>query len=445
MLPGGRAARDRPPLCDPLLPDDASIVTSWQPILSGPLADEARAGVEALGRCLRRPSADEPLDPFLANGCAGLALFYAYYALDRETAGESAAAEEHAETALEFLSQAMEGFSTRSSASLYDGLLGPPWVVEHLKGRLLDADEEDANEDVDVFLTEILAESPRRQLQNFDLMQGIVGAGVYALERLPRPAAVEILERVVQELVARAVEVDGGVTWWTDPELLSPEAQAEVPRGCYNLGVPHGQPGMIAFLALADAAGVTGATRAFLDRAVAYLLQARIPGTADFPSWLEPGGAARSVARSAWCYGNPGIAATLRVAARAVGEAAWERLAVELALGSAARPIEQTGVRDASLCHGSAGLGHQYNRLYQATGEERLADAARYWFRRALDDRQEGESVAGFLTLGYRSDGQVDMVESPGFLSGAAGIGLTLLAAVSPVAPDWDRVLLISS
>jgi lantibiotic biosynthesis protein len=30
----------------------------------------------------------------------------------------------------------------------------------------------------------------------------------------------------------------------------------------------------------------------------------------------------------------------------------------------------------------------------------------------------------------------------PGFLTGAAGIGLALLAAVSPVEPEWDRLLL---
>lgn len=32
----------------------------------------------------------------------------------------------------------------------------------------------------------------------------------------------------------------------------------------------------------------------------------------------------------------------------------------------------------------------------------------------------------------------------PGFLTGAAGIGLALLGAVSPVEPSWDRLLLCS-
>ena len=35
-------------------------------------------------------------------------------------------------------------------------------------------------------------------------------------------------------------------------------------------------------------------------------------------------------------------------------------------------------------------------------------------------------------------------MSEPGFLTGAAGIALALLAAVSDVEPAWDRVLLVS-
>ncbi|MCG8461087.1 MAG: hypothetical protein MI919_32790, partial [Holophagales bacterium] len=35
-------------------------------------------------------------------------------------------------------------------------------------------------------------------------------------------------------------------------------------------------------------------------------------------------------------------------------------------------------------------------------------------------------------------------VAARGFLEGAAGAGLGLLGAISPVEPDWDRVLMTS-
>ncbi len=149
--------------------------------------------------------------------------------------------------------------------------------------------------------------------------------------------------------------------------------------------------------------------------------------------------------RLAWCYGDPGIAATLLATARAVGEPDWEKEAIAIGLHSAARPEATALIRDAGLCHGSAGLGHLFNRLYQATGEERFAEAARHWLLHVMSFQVRGEGVAGYRAWevnpetkepGWRPDA--------GFLEGATGIGLALLGAVSNVDPAWDRVLLLS-
>jgi hypothetical protein len=134
------------------------------------------------------------------------------------------------------------------------------------------------------------------------------------------------------------------------------------------------------------------------------------------------------------------------VAARASGDVELEKLAVELALLAAARPADAAGVRDAGLCHGSAGLGHLFNRLYQETGEPRLAEASRRWFQAALEFRQPGVGLAGYRAFtmdeagiqeGWRDDG--------GLLEGVAGIGLALLGALSDFEPAWDRVLMLSA
>ena len=115
---------------------------------------------------------------------------------------------------------------------------------------------------------------------------------------------------------------------------------------------------------------------------------------------------------------------------------------MDLALLAARRPPEETGVVDAGLCHGAAGLGHLFNRLYQATDEPKLADAARYWFGRALEMRSPGSAGAGFSAL-LEPHSKLWRPE-PGFLTGAAGVGLALLAATSDVEPAWDRLLLLS-
>jgi hypothetical protein len=112
---------------------------------------------------------------------------------------------------------------------------------------------------------------------------------------------------------------------------------------------------------------------------------------------------------------------------------------------AAQRPPEQSGVRDAGLCHGAAGIGHLFNRMYQAMGDPTLGEAARFWFGRTLDMRRPGRGVGGYQAFHPVSPGDDTWVDDRGFLSGSAGIALALLAAVSPVEPAWDRVLLIST
>jgi hypothetical protein len=229
--------------------------------------------------------------------------------------------------------------------------------------------------------------------------------------------------------------------------LLPPWKRAIWPDGYYDVGVAHGVPGVIALLGLAHAAGVRpqGAGE-LLEQTVAWVLSHRVPGApgSRLPSIVPPNGTG-VFSRTAWCYGDLGAAAALLVAARGVGEVAWEREARALARSAVARRPEKTGVRDAGLCHGASGLGHLFNRMFQATGDEALGDAARSWIGRALSLRQPGQGIAGFLTLEPDvGDGERWEVDAS-FLTGAAGIALVLLAATSDVEPEWDRLLLLSS
>jgi hypothetical protein len=99
---------------------------------------------------------------------------------------------------------------------------------------------------------------------------------------------------------------------------------------------------------------------------------------------------------------------------------------------------------DAGLCHGAAGLGHLFNRLFQATGEPVLAEAARFWLEQALALRRPGRGFGGYEARIRGGDGAPTWVAEPGLLTGAAGIALALLAATAPVEPAWDRFLLVA-
>jgi hypothetical protein len=101
-------------------------------------------------------------------------------------------------------------------------------------------------------------------------------------------------------------------------------------------------------------------------------------------------------------------------------------------------------VVDAALCHGAAGLGHIFNRMFHATGEELFAGSAQRWLARALELRRHGEGIGGFLAAENHPEGGFNWVEDRSFLTGAAGIALALLAATTAVEPSWDRMLLLS-
>jgi len=61
--------------------------------------------------------------------------------------------------------------------------------------------------------------------------------------------------------------------------------------------------------------------------------------------------------------------------------------------------------------------------------------------RRTLSMRRPGEGVAGFLAWDSWKGG---WAAERGFLTGAAGVGLALLGAVTAVEPAWEGVLLTS-
>jgi class I lanthipeptide synthase len=424
--------------------------TRWRPVLEGDFAEQAWEAVRAIAGALG--SAPTLTDGWraergasLAGGKAGFALFHGYLSLadDSEAEAQAALSGERLDEAIEELA------NTPMSAGLYSGFTGIAWAAEHL-GRVLaepeDPDEEeDANEEIDDALLTVLGQSPWRD--QYDLISGLVGFGVYALERFPRPSAVRCLEAVVDRLDETAERQEGGITWFTPPEWLPLTTRDSTPLGYYNLGLAHGVPGILALLAEACHLGVReDRARPLLEEAMHWFLAQGRPGEGGpscYASFVGPGVESRP-ARLAWCYGDPGIAAALLFAARATGRKDWEDEALALAARAAQSPPEVAGVRDPGLCHGAFGLAHLYNRIHQAGGGELFADSARKWYRLGLEMRSPDRGVAGFSSLQPGKDLQLEWTDDPGFLTGAAGVGLSLLAGLSTVEPDWDRVLLVA-
>lgn len=326
-----------------------------------------------------------------------------------------------------------------ASHRLYGGFPGVGWVVEHLTGQLLD-EEEDLGAAVAELLAARLADPWRDE---FDLISGLCGLALYAVERGERPGGRECRERVVARLAERAERLPEGLAWRTPPEELIPERRAVAPEGTFDCGVAHGVPGVIGVLSLARAAGVESGT--LLEESVAWLLAQRLPSgeLSQFPYSVTPG-RVPGPSRLAWCYGDLGVAAVLLLAARAAEGRDWEGEALAIAHCAAGRDAATSGVVDAGLCHGAVGLAHLFHRMGRSTGDPVLLGAARDWLARGLDLRRPGQGIAGFQSLDPEAEGGAVWVDDPSFLCGTTGVALALLAAATPVEPRWDRLLLCS-
>jgi lantibiotic biosynthesis protein len=404
--------------------------TTWQPLLSGTLAERASDAVHAIRASLSAFS-HAGIRNDLAVGPAAGALFLAY-----ATSGD----EDLAEAARRCIEQAFERVTEQREPSLHRGFVGILWAALHLGY----ADPKECDHLVLGHLDTPIWRG------HYNLSHGLVGLGTYALGR-DRPVARRVLERVISHLDAGSTRLGSGIAWETPARWLTSAELRGAPRAgrFFNLGMSRGVAGVIAFLSdaiLADA--VPTRARPLLEGAIAWILDHDADASGSgFPYALS--GAAPERARLAWCNGDLGIAVALTKAARALGSVPLNRKARDVARRAARRDLADSGVIDACLCHGAGGAGHVFNRLWQQTGDDVLRAAAELWFTRALDMRATTGQLGGFRSwernawLHGGPDGPKAWVDDPGLLAGAAGIGLGLVAATSTVEPVWDQVLLL--
>jgi lantibiotic modifying enzyme len=344
------------------------------------------------------------------------------------------------------LERAVHSLDDAHSMGLFGGCAKVAWVLDYAEGTK----DDDSNEEFDDQLREFLADANPCGGQ-YDLISGWVGIGVYALERVHHPAAAWCVGRIVELLEASAQVSERGTTWFTPPERLPPAQLVRSPKGYFNLGVAHGVPGAMAFLARVATAPIASDSRrrarALVENVVRWVLaQERTEFGPDgsFPCRVQEVGD-QPGRRPAWCYGDLGIAASLLLAAREVGRADWETKAIAIAHSVAADP-GMGAVLDAGLCHGAAGVAHIFNRMYQTAGDPVLGEAARRWFEETLRLRT-GKGVGGYqswMAVNTGHDLKFGWMDNTSFLEGSAGVALALIAATTDQEPGWDRMLLLS-
>lgn len=429
-----------------------AIKPPWQPILHGRTAELAWESVRAIAADL---AVAATLPPLSQTRVADMVLYWAYTAgaLDDDLSNQA-------------YERAMDEFTEQAQylngAWVLYGALTDPWVLAHVTEP---GDSEDFLASVDVRMAEMLAVAEWKR--DYDFIYGLAGMGIYAIDRLAHLTDQEAASGASPELVAARALVHKNVaaivshlernatregefiTWFTAPELLPPHQREYAPNGYFNAGLAHGVPGVIGFLGrLASTDANSPVAAALLEGAVKWMWAQRVDlPDSIFPSQIIPGTKSDG-SRTAWCYGDPGVIMGLWIAARHTGQPTD---AIEaLALTCANRPIAACGVRDTGLCHGAMGLGHMYNRFYQASGNPQFRDAAVRWFEHGLAQHNVSKpavampAVGGYLQWTQVGEGMntSGWGGTASFLTGSAGVALALLAALGDEEPTWDRLLL---
>ncbi len=242
----------------------------------------------------------------------------------------------------------------------------------------------------------------------------VLGAALPASAEPVRTAAAA---RLVADLHARAVRDDLGARW---PMAGTDRAVT---------GFAHGSSGVALALLAADAAGVRGVDEELV--AAAWAWEDAWYG-ADDGGWYdlrleEP------VIGLAWCHGAPGIGIAAALRSRLGdddGQATYLRATRSVA--RAQRRLPDDPADDATMCHGRAGIVE----LHLAGADARWDSAG----ASAGEHLRAAQAAASWIAGGIGDDGTTTWTHgvrgglSPAVLDGTAGVVLTLLRCVEPLA-----------
>lgn len=446
---------------------EADYPMTWQEWLEGSIASQAKAIARETAFRLRDPlrveevlrgmAAHPTLDPWtrrwsatdVAQGHAGLAICAAQ--LDACFPGEGWDQEGHTH-----LRRAADALSTHPlrSLGLFSGLCGvafAAWLLSRQETRyqrLLTAIDEQIVARTHATTVQMMRQRHGFATEQYDVVTGLAGIGAYLLCRRAHLSAAEALSAVLQTLISLSEEEAGVPHWYTPPEQITQERwRGQYPHGLLDCGLAHGVAGPLALMALAkrEAPPVEG-LEAAIDRLATWLAEHRVDDAwgVNWP-FIYPARPQEAAsipllpARTAWCYGNPGIAWALWLAGEALNRTAYRELALDAMTAVFRKPMALRQIDAPTFCHGIAGLLMLALHFAKETNLPIFYDAVQT-LTEHLIAQHDPDALLGFYDV---EPGPIRF-EQPGLLTGTAGVVLTLLAVGTDQAPIWDRIFLLS-
>lgn len=296
----------------------------------------------------------------------------------------------------------------------------------------------------------------------YDVINGTAGVARILIDAPDDPLAIEAVQGTV-DLLCRLVEertVDGcsAPSWLTPNEYEPIEAdRAQYAHGDLNLGLAHGAPGILAFLATAAGHGFASAPMieaicALREQIMSCVCHDEVgpywPARIPLELWSERPTVAFDQTRSAWCYGSPGVCVAILLADTVAPDAAARSTAISGLSSLSSRDFPSLGVDGATFCHGIAGLLgtslHLRNHVpnYDAWSAGLIARLGTF----VSEEHPFGVQHSLPATARERGGPKYRGVDCAGFLEGASGVACVLMDWLDGTMPSagWGRVAMLS-
>jgi len=256
------------------------------------------------------------------------------------------------------------------------------------------------------------------QDQAFDVLAGSSGCILSLLalyEVAPSPIVLDIAIKCGEHLLANTQQTHSGVAWKSPLSTFEPLA-----------GFSHGVAGQsLSLLRLAALSDDERFRKLALD-ALAYERSIFSPEEQNWPDFREPDNDEELALQAkegrkfmaTWCHGAPGIGMSRLAALRYIDD---EKMREEISIALDTTVKKGFGLNH-SLCHGDLGNIEALLLATQILDEPQYHEQLKYFSHLII----ESIEIDGWLTGIPRG------VESPGLLTGLAGIGYELLRLAKP-------------
>lgn len=369
----------------------------------------------------------------LYDGDFGILLFLAYYA--------NYSKNEHYEEIYDnYLDKCLEKFSNGQFYPTFcSGVSGILYSLFHLnEQKLMEIDIEEAHIEYKDYLANRMLIDINNG--NYDFMHNSLGIGFYFLKSKDNSAH-HYLRLLIDILDKKSIK-DNNTAKWTS--ILNMENKMG-----YNICMSHGISSIVVFLSRVIKDDLYNEkTVTLLNQSVNYILSQEIDKNkygSYFPSTSIENKNEITKSRLAWCYGDLGVASAIWQAGKVMNNQQWMNKAIDAFKYAVTRTdLESNFVRDAGICHGTAGIAQLFKRMYIETGIEDFKTANEYWIRETIKMAKFEDGAAGYKAYHGTSDEQWSVEYA--FLEGIAGIGLSLMSYLSDNTEDsaWDEILLLS-